>query len=190
MPRLLPVLFAALPLGSYGQTFAIRNNLLYDAATTPNLSAEVRLAPRWSAGATVGFNPFSFGMDSNDDYHRMRHLLIMPQVRYWFCDVFSGHFLSANVAWVHYNISDIDFPLGLFPATKGSRRQGDAAAIGASWGYHHILSPHWSLEAEAGADIGYAWSKVYKCRHCGRYLGDDNKWVFMPKVALNVVFLL
>lgn len=178
------LLMLLLPAAAGAQTFALKNNLAYDATTTPNLGFELKMAPRWTAQLNVGFNPFSFS-----DNRKLRHLLIMPQARYWLCEAFAGHYLSFNAAYVHYNVSDIHFPLGLFPAVKDERRQGDLAAIGASYGYNFILSPHWSLELEGGADIGYCWSKVYKCMHCGRYIGKDDKAVLLPRLAVNISYI-
>lgn len=40
------------------QDIALKNNLLYDIAATPNLSLEVILAEQWSIGFGAGFNPF------------------------------------------------------------------------------------------------------------------------------------
>ena len=42
----------------FSQNLAIKTNLLYDATATPNLQAEVKVAPRHTVGAAVGFNPF------------------------------------------------------------------------------------------------------------------------------------
>lgn len=169
--------------GVSAQTWSIKNNLLYDATTTPNIGAEIRLSNKWTAGLNAALNPWSFS-----DNKKLKHFLISPQARYWFCESFQGHFLGVNAAYVHYNISDIDFPFGLYNSVKDQRRQGDLVAAGASWGYTWLLSPRWSLEVEAGADVGYAWSKVYDCVKCGTYRGPDNKFVVLPRVGLNIVF--
>lgn len=175
---------------AYSQSMAIRTNLLYDATATPNLAAEFKVAPRHTVGLSVGLNPFpvkeNFTYDG--DNRKMRHLLVSPAWRYWFCSAFAGHFISANVAYVHYNVSNINFPLGLYPGVDKERRQGDTFAVGASYGYSWILSSRWSIEAEGGLDVGYAKSKRYKYHHCGMYLGDETHAVLMPKLALNVIF--
>lgn len=175
---------------TFSQNLAIKTNVLYDATTTPNLQAEVKVAPRHTIGVAVGLNPFpvkeNFTYDG--DNRKLRHLLVQPMWRYWFCSAFAGHFVSANVVYVHYNVSNIKFPLGLYPGVDKERRQGDTFAIGASYGYSWILSPRWSIEAEGGLDVGYAHSRRYKYHHCGMYLGDETHAVLMPKLAVNFIF--
>lgn len=174
----------------HSQNLAIKTNILYEATLTPNLSAEVKVAPRHTVGVSVGFNPFpvndEFSYDGEN--RKMRHVLVSPMWRYWFCSAFAGHFISCNAAYVHYNVSNIKFPFGLYKGVDKERRQGDLVAMGASYGYSWILSPRWSLEAEGGLDVGYAWSKRYKYHHCGMYIGDRNHLVLMPKIAVNIVF--
>lgn len=172
------------------QQWVVKNNLLYDATLTPNIETEVKVGPRQTIGLTLGFNPFPLkdSYDPEGENKKLRHLLVSPQWRYWFCETFAGHFVSVNMAYVHYNVSNIKFPFGLYKNVDKERRQGDLAAVGASYGHSWIISPRWSLEAEAGADVGYAWSKRYKYHHCGMYIGPDNHWVVMPKVGISIIY--
>ena len=168
-----------------GQNWAVKSNILYDATTTPNIGVEYRLSDKWTTGINAALNPWSF---SNNK--KLKHFLVSPQGRYWFCESFEGHFVGMNAAYAHYNVSDIKFPSGLYGDVDDERRQGDLAAIGASYGYSWILSPHWSLEAEAGLDIGYAWSDCYDSPKCGTYRGPDDKFLVLPKLALNIVYII
>ena len=172
-------------ISAKAQNIAVKNNILYDASTTPNFGIELRLSNKWTAGINVGLNPWTFS-----DNKKLKHLLVAPQLRYWLCESFSGHYFGANIAYVHYNVSDIKFPFGLYGGVDGERRQGDLAAIGASYGYSWILSPHWSLEAEAGLDLGYTWYDRYNSPKCGTYRGSDNKFLVLPKLALNIVYII
>lgn len=173
----------------FSQNFAIKTNVLYDATATPNLQAEVKVAPRHTVGVSAGFNPWPLkeNFTYDGDNRKMRHVLVQPMWRYWFCSAFAGHFVSTNVAYIHYNVSNIKFPLGLYPGVDKERRQGNTFAIGASYGYSWILSPRWSIEAEGGVDVGYANSKRYKYHHCGMYMGNEKHAVLMPKLALNFI---
>lgn len=175
---------------AFSQNLAIKTNVLYDAITTPNLQAEVKVAGRHTVGVTVGLNPFPVkeNFTYEGDNRKMRHFLVQPMWRYWFCSAFAGHFVSANVAYIHYNVSNIKFPFGLYPDVYKERRQGDTFAIGASYGYSWMLSTRWSIEAEGGLDVGYANSKRYKYHHCGMYIGDETHAVLMPKLAVNIIF--
>ena len=172
-------------ISAKAQNIAVKNNILYDASTTPNFGIELRLSNKWTAGINVALNPWTFS-----DNKKLKHLLVAPQLRYWLCESFSGHYFGANIAYVHYNVSDIKFPFGLYGGVDGERRQGDLAAIGASYGYSWILSPHWSLEAEAGLDLGYTWYDRYNSPKCGTYRGSDNKFLVLPKLALNIVYII
>lgn len=182
---LMLVLLMGNTLTMRAQGLALKSNILYDATTTPNAGIELRLSNKWTAGMNIALNPWTFS-----DNKKLKHLLVSPQVRYWLCESFSGHFFGANLAYVHYNVSDIKFPLSLYSGVDGERRQGDLAAIGASYGYSWILSPHWSLEAEAGLDLGYAWSDCYDSRKCGTYRGPDNKFLVLPRLAVNIVYII
>lgn len=172
-------------LGASAQYVAVKNNLLYDVTATPNLGLELRMSPKWTAGVNFGFNPFSF---SND--RKWKHLLVAPEARYWFCDVFAGHFLGFNAFYSHYNVghAHFPFPFGLYPSVRQLRKQGDAYAAGLFYGYSWILSPRWSLEAEAGVDVGYTHYKEYECAHCGAYLGKKDKVFATPKLGINIVY--
>lgn len=173
----------ALSASVRAQQLAVKTNLLYAATTTPNLGLELRLSNKWTAGISAGFNPFTFSENK-----KLKHFLVSPEARYWLCDAFSGHFIGMNAVYSHYNVGNIDFPFGLYSSVKDERRQGDMAAIGASWGYSWILSPRWSVEVEAGADVGYTWYKAYGCAHCASFVGKDNKLFVMPRLGVNIVF--
>lgn len=171
-------------LCGFSQTVVLKNNLLYDATLTPNIGIEVKLSNRWTAGLNVGYQPWPF---SDKTERKLRHLLIAPEARYWFCDVFSGWFIGANAFYSHYNLSKVNL-LGLYPSLKNRRRQGDAFAAGVFAGHSWILSPRWSIEAEAGVDVGHAKYKEYECAHCGEYYGEDKKPFLAPKVGINIIY--
>lgn len=167
--------------------FALRNNLLYDAALTPNLGFDLRLTQRWSLGMTAGYRPWP--TDDNVST-KWRHLLLMPELRHWSDSTFADRswFWGVNVLWSHYNASNLGFPIGnIYPAIRHERRQGDLIAVGASIGRSWRLSRWFRLEAEAGVDIGYTWGDRYECGHCGTRLGDYKKPFLIPKLALNIV---
>ncbi len=177
------------------QKVAVKSNLLYaasmnmihgfDAPPTPNLGVEFYLSGHWTAGLNAGYMPWP--SDSSKE-RKWKHLLISPEARYWFCSPFSRDFIGFNAIYSHFNVGKVHFPFGLYPSLRDKRRQGDMVAVGATYGYSWILSPHWSLEAEAGIDVGYAWYKEYDCAHCGTYYGKDKKPFLMPKVGVSIVY--
>ena len=83
------MIFLFVCLWGSAQKIAVKTNLLYDVTTTLNLGAEFRVAPKWTIDLSGNYNPFNLGND-----RKMRHWLVQPEVRYWFCEAFNGHFPS------------------------------------------------------------------------------------------------
>lgn len=168
--------------------FAMKNNLLYDAMLTPNLTFEVKLAKRWTLQVEGGFNPFP--LDDTKD-HKWRHFLVDLEAKYWFCEAFHRDFIGVNVAYSHYNVAKGAYPIGwLYPAVKDYRFQGDAVMAGVSYGWSFPVSKHVAFELEAGVDAGYTWYGKYECPHCGALLAQERKWFAVPKAGVNISILL
>ena len=148
----------------------IGNNLLYDATLTPNLRLGFRLADHWSMGLTAGYRPWPTDDDTNTKW---RHLLLSPDVRYWFNGVNTGHFVGGNLIYAHFNMSNVPSPF--FRDDKDVRRQGDLGAVGAFYGYSWNLGRYWNIEAVIGAAVGYTKYGRYECGHCGRKLSTEKK---------------
>ncbi len=161
----------------------IGNNLLYDATLTPNLRLGFRLADHWSMGLTAGYRPWPTDDDTNTKW---RHLLLSPDVRYWFDGVNTGHFVGGNLIYAHYNMSNVPSPF--FRDDKNVRRQGDLGAVGAFYGYSWNLGRYWNIEAVIGAAVGYTKYGRYECEHCGRKLSTEKKVFAVPQAALNIVY--
>lgn len=170
------------------EVVAIKNNLLYDAAATPNLYLEVRLAKRWTLEMGAGFNPFPL---SDEKFPKWRHLSVTLAPRYWFCGAFNRGFISFNAAYAMYNVAGDGYPLGwMYPQVKEHRYFGHAAMGGVSGGWHFAISPHFSIELEGGADAGYSWYDEYECKHCGTKTNSGGRWLVLPKVGINLSVVL
>lgn len=166
------------------EVVALKNNVLYDAALTPNLEVEIVLARRWSLELGAGFNPFP--LDDNQ-FPKWRHVAAWIAPRYWFCNVFHRDFISINAAYAHFNVAGNAYPVvWMYPQIKNARYQGDAVMGGISYGWHWAISPHFSIELEGGIDGGYAWFGEYECRHCGEKKRSGGRWLVLPKVGLNI----
>ncbi len=173
---------------AFAQKVALKNNLLYDAALTPNLTLEWYLAEQWTMQVEAGFNPFPL---DDDKEHKWRHVLVDLEAKYWFCRAFVRDFVGVNVAYSHFNVSGGNYPIGwLYKDVKDHRLQGDMVAAGASYGWHFIVSPHVSFELEAGCDVGYAWFNRYDCGRCGSKIDSPRKWFAVPKAGVNLVIML
>ncbi len=171
------------------EVVALKNNLLYDAILTPNLELEFRLAKHWSMEVGAAFNPFPL---KDETFPKWRHVSAWVAPRYWFCNVYNRGFVSANVAYAHYNVAGNAWPVSwMYKQVKENRYQGDAIMFGVSGGWHFAISPHFSIELEAGVDAGHTWFDRLECEHCGKALSERNKaWFALPKVGINIVIPL
>lgn len=171
-----PLLLLSFWHESEAQNFAIKTNLLHDATETLNLGIEGRLADKW----TIDLSGSIDAWDVKDD-PIWRHAYVQPEVRWWLCDTFSGHFLALHAHGGIYNVGGI----------RDSRYQGWFAGAGIGYGYDLILSRHWNLEFEIGAGYAYTLSDRFECDKCGSKLGQDipHHYFGLTKAAVSLVFL-
>ena len=175
--------------GSARLPVALKNNILYDAALSPNLGIEMGVAPKWSVEMSGNFNNW------NINGHLWKHWFVQPEARYWLCDTFGGHFLAAHAVTGEYNFGNLDnsfkFLGSDFSGLSDKRYQGWGAGLGLGYGYTWILSRHWSAEAEIA--IGWIYSRydVYPCRNCGSKLesGRVHNYVGPTKAAFNIIYV-
>lgn len=189
-------LLLILPLFSRAQEFAIKNNLLYDATTTPNIGAELSVGSRSSINLVYGFNPWKFKSDSGD--RQFRHWVLSPEYRYWFCTQFDGHFVGVNLMGGQLNAGNINVP---FPGTffggdniaKGMRDHRYEAwflGAGVSYGYQWVLSKHWNLEAEIGVGYNYLDYRKYRCADCAGKIGEGStNYLGLTKLGVSFLYL-
>jgi len=181
---LLLLLFRLADLHS--QTLAVKNDLLTGALSSPNLSVEVKLSDRFTLEAGFHYNPFPAGGDK-----RWKHWFVQPELRYWMCQPFGGHFFGAHLMYGVYNAGDMKLPLGLFKGVRSSRYEGDFLGLGVSYGYHFILSPRWSIETSLGVGFLHIGYERYRCLHCGEQTGGGYKNFIAPtRAAVSLVYLI
>lgn len=167
------------------EVVALKNNLLYDAAATPNLQLEIKLAKQWSLELGAGFNPFPL---SDEKFPKWRHLSAGIAPRYWFCNVFNRGFISFNAAYAMYNVAGGVYPIGwIYPQVQNNRYEGQAVMGGVSGGWHFAISPHFGIELEGGVEAGYSWYSRYECKHCGALSETGGRWLVLPKLGVNLV---
>ena len=75
----------------FAQDWAVKTNLLHDATTTINLGVEAAVAEKWTIDLSGNWNPFQFS-----DNKKWKHWMAQPEVRYWTCRKFGGHFFAAH----------------------------------------------------------------------------------------------
>ena len=87
--------------------FAIKTNALYWATTTPNLGIEIGLSDKFTLDLSGNYNPWTFS-----DSRKLKHWLVQPELRYWTCERFNGHFFGLHAHYAEYNVGGIKM-LGL-----------------------------------------------------------------------------
>jgi len=178
---LLMLLFTA---NSFAQTFAIKSNIPYLATGSPNIGMEIGLSPRLTLDMDYGINPFVFSENK-----KWRHWLIQPEMRYWFCERFYGHFIGLHVGATEYNFSRVKIPT--IKDAQNHRYEGWAAMGGLSYGYSWILGGRWNMEATLGLGVIYADYKKFECPQCGKLMTENNKTFIAPtRAAVSIIYLL
>lgn len=178
----------------YAQTIGVKTNLLYDATSTFNLGVEVGTAPKWSLDVSGNFNPWTF-----NDNRKMKHWLVQPEMRYWLCERFNGHFFGIHAHGGQYNWGGM-LPWGfkngkMFgienPNIRDHRYEGWLVGAGLTYGYQWILGNRWNLEASIGVGYAYLDYTKYKCKKCGEKLGSGHKnYVGPTKAAISLIYII
>ncbi len=171
-----------------GQSVALKTNLIGDALLSPNAAIEVGLAPRWTSEVSGQFNLWSV------DGHKWRHWVVQPELRYWLCRRFQGHFFAAHLLGGEYNMGhlglDINFLGTNLKPLNTHRYEGWGLGAGLAYGYAWAVHPHWNVEAEIGLGYIFAKYREYPCAECGTETGRGNhNYVGPTKAALNLVYL-
>lgn len=179
------VLTVSLP-GILAQKAAIKNNLLYDATATPNLALEMALSRKTTLELGAGLNWFNFS-----DNRKLKHLLVQPELRWWTCDVFNGHFFGIHAHGAQFNVGGWDIPVGRLDTFKDNRYEGYLYGGGISYGYQWILSPRWNFEASIGGGYARIHYDKYPCTNCGSKIeeGKYNYWG-VTKAALSLIYII
>ena len=172
---------------AYGQKIALKTNALYWATTTPNLGIEASLGRKHSVQLFYGLNPWK---QSGGDQTSLRHWLLMPEYRYWFCQSFNGWFIGAHLMGGEFNVASVDLPFGVFNELEDHRYEGWYAGGGITAGYQWPLSKHWNIEASLGIGYDYIKYDKFRCGECGERLKSDHTNYFGPtKLALSVLYI-
>ena len=169
----------------HAQNVAIKTNLPYWFSATPNLGLEFTVGDKVSLEFSGGYNPFEFG-----DNKQLMHWVVWPELRYWTCETFNGHFFGLHGVGGEYNIGGWDLPVGRFEGLKTRRYQGNAIGAGLSYGYQWILSDHWGFELTFGGGFARFNYDVYSLGDNGQKLGENKKNYFgLTKGGLSIVYV-
>ena len=187
---LLFILFTSI-LDVYSQQYAIKTNLLYDfAAFTPNLGFEVGISEKSTIDLNAGYNPWNLNKGRNRN-KKLVHWIAGVEYKYWFCQRFAGHYLSAKILGGKFNINKHKLPLLFGNNSDQYRFQGFAAGGGINYGYQFYLGERWNLETSIG--LGYIRLNYdkYNCAECGVIIGKEKRNYLGPtEVGISVIYLI
>jgi hypothetical protein len=191
MTCLLLLLLAMLSVEDVmAQKVAVKTNVVYDATANINAGLEFGLAKRWTLDVSGNLNVWDM---SNG--RKWKHWLAQPELRYWLCERFAGHFFALHLHGGQYNVgglkNGIKFLGTDFSKLGDYRFQGWFAGAGIAYGYTWILGKHWNLEAELGFGYSYTNYDTFECAGCGKKVeeGKDHHYVGPTKAAINLVYL-
>ena len=177
---LLYLLLLCLPAIAHGQQVAARTNALYWLTTTPNLGMEVALDHRLTLEISGNYNAWTFFPDGMS----LRHWLVQPELRFWPCKSFEGHFFGVHGHYGRYNVGQIPFLPGLDTYTYRGKLYGG----GVSYGYHFALGRRWGLELMVGVGYTYLEYNKYVCSECAELIGRYRRH-FVGPTRLGVSFI-
>jgi hypothetical protein len=167
--------------------FAVKTNLLYDVALTPNIEVEVPLGNRWSLDGEFLHGWWDHKLFGYDFCWQLEAL--SAEGRYWLGDrtnrpVLTGWFVGAFAGAGVYDLQ----------LSRDKGYQGDFyISAGLSAGYARQLKGNWRMEFSLGA--GYLTTDYTRYRIVDRQLvrdGADMRFggLLPLKVKISLVYLL
>ena len=175
-------------LGNKLPRLAVKTNLLYGISTlSPNLALEGGLGKRTTLELSIGTNTWNY-RGTEEGNKKFMHTLVRPEIRYWTCERFNGHFFGLHAFYAQYNIGTYDVPL-LFE--KEYRYYGNAVGAGITYGYHLMLAKRWGVEFNIGAGIAFMNYKKYACTTCiPDYEKVKKTYIGPTRAGITMVFLI
>ena len=104
---LLFLLLSLMSTAAFAQRVALRTDLLLWGTTTPNAGVETSISRHFTMALNGAYNARKFGNDM-----KLNLYLIQPELRYWPCRKFEGHFTGVHGHYAYYNVGQIPFLFG------------------------------------------------------------------------------
>lgn len=169
-------------------TLAVKTNLLYDITATINLGFEFAVADKYTMDISGNLNTWSF----SSGIRKWKHAIVQPELRYWTCERFNGHFVGLHLHAGMFNVGSLP-PLGglISENMQQYRYQGDLYGGGFTYGYHMILSKRLSLEYSIGLGYTFINYDKYPCGKCGQKINNKSRNYFGPtKASISIVYVI
>ncbi|WP_294081206.1 DUF3575 domain-containing protein [Proteiniphilum sp. UBA5384] len=190
MSRKLRICFGIISLlisiCSKSQTIGIKTNILYDASTTIAVGTEFRTGGKTTLDVPLGVNLWTFSQN-----RKLKHLMIQPEIRYWFCEPFMKHFVGLHLHGMQFNVGGMDIPMGRLSKLKDHRYEGYLYGAGVSYGYQWLIHPLWNLELSMGGGYARIHYDKYPCQHCGAKVSEGKYNYFgVTKAAVSLIYFI
>ena len=165
--------------------FAVKTNLLFDAALMPNIELEVPIGKRWSLNGEYMFPWWLI----NDDRYCLQILMGGLEVRYRpgkrsGRDVLTGHFLGLYAGGGKYDLQ----------WDKNGYQGEFFIAAGVSYGYAHSIARNLRLEYNIGIGMLRTDYRHYHSRDNHRTLlwqeNGEYTWLGPTKLKISLVWLI
>ena len=169
---------------------AVKTNVAMDVLAVPNAGIEVGLSRKLTLDVPVYYNPWKQVMWKEQDNKLFKLFMVQPELRYWFCDKFNGHFIGVHGMGGAYNTTGIDLPFSPFEDLVDYRYKGTFFGAGISYGYQYILNRHWSIEGTLGLGYAYVLYKKYPCQNCKPMKEEgDEHYIGPTRAAVNLIYV-
>ncbi len=168
-----------------GQNVAVKTNLPYLATTTPNLGFEFGLGHNVSLELSGGYNPFEFS-----ENRQLKHWVVWPELRYWTCGTFNGHFFGLHGVGGQFDLGGWDIPVWKFKNLKEFRYDGNAIGAGLSYGYQWIINDRWGFEFTIGAGYVRFDYDVYSVNDGSKQWDNKRNYFGPTKGGLSLVYII
>lgn len=126
---------------AFAQHVGIKNDVLWDAAMMPNLGVELSMNRHVTVDLWGGGECWDYTNGT-----QLKLYLFQPELRYWPCQKFEGHFFGIHAHAAHFNVGLISFISEL----KHTVYRGNLYGGGLSYGYHFAFGKRWGLELTLG----------------------------------------
>lgn len=157
------------------QLFAVKTDLVLDAAMTPNLGFDLVVSERGTVGATLFGNKNPWGQD-------VSMLGLMPEYRFWLNGrPMTRMFVGAALLAVDYDIT-----------WQNQIYDGNAFGLGATFGYDFLLGARWTLECYGSfGAVYYQHKRSYVTDHYNELRYNARGAAFVPfRLGVSLVYII
>ena len=92
-------------LGASAQQVAVKTNLLYWAATTPNIGIDIAVGKHSTIGMTANYNPWTLGTDN-----KIQHWFLRPEYRYWVTEKYTRLYFGVHAIGGEFEVGGFKLP--------------------------------------------------------------------------------